>query len=122
MTRYLPAEVVLQIVDAEGIGPVRDLGLLQSALDRPATTLLGRDAYQGLSAKAAALMHSFCLNHSLVDGNERIAAICALVFLEVNGATSNLDNDGLFALTMEVADGTVRDVAEIAERLLVETV
>ncbi|WP_062202719.1 type II toxin-antitoxin system death-on-curing family toxin [Demequina salsinemoris] len=117
MIRYLPVEVVLRIIDAERIGPVRDEGLLQSALDRPATTVLGADAYPELPAKAAALMHSLCLNHALVDGNKRIAAVCAVVFLEVNGSTSGLDNDGLFDLTMAVAEGSIRDVDEIAARL-----
>ncbi|WNM26464.1 Fic family protein [Demequina capsici] len=119
MTRYLPVEVILRIIDAERIGPVRDLGLLQSALDRPATTVLGEDAYADLGTKAAALLHSLCLNHALVDGNKRIAALCAVVFLEINGVTSGLDNDGLFELTMSVADGSLRDVDQIAARLAV---
>ncbi|WP_296667581.1 type II toxin-antitoxin system death-on-curing family toxin, partial [Demequina sp.] len=65
----------------------------------------------------AALMHSVCANHALVDGNKRLAAIAALVFLEINGATSTLDNKDLFDLTMGIADGSLADVAEIAARL-----
>lgn len=119
MTRYLSTRVVLRIIDAEEIGPIRDLGLLQSALDRPATSVLGAQAYPELDLKAAALMHSLCLNHALVDGNKRLAAVCALVFLRINGATSALDNDGLFDLTMAIASGRTRDVGEIAAALRV---
>ena len=45
MTRYLEYRHVLAIVQAESIGAVRDAGLLQSAIERPATTLMGVDAY-----------------------------------------------------------------------------
>lgn len=115
--RGIPLAVALAIIDHEQMGPVRDLGLLQSALERPQTTLMGRDAYPDVATKAGALMHSVCLNHALLDGNKRLAAILALVFLEINNASSALTNDGLFELVMAVASGTMRDVAEIAERL-----
>lgn len=115
--RPLPMRVVLQIIELEGIGPVRDLGLLGSALARPLTVVLGADAYPGLADKAAALLHSVCLNHALVDGNKRLAAIAALVFVELNGARVELTNDEVFDLVMAVASGELRDVADIAGRL-----
>ena len=117
--RGIPLSVVLAIIEREGIGPVRDLGLLQSALERPHTTLMGPDAYPGRALKAAALMHSVCLNHALVDGNKRLAAILTLVFLEINGASYDVSNDELFDLTMAVASGSMRDVADIAAGLRV---
>ncbi len=117
--RGIPLSVVLAIIERESIGPVRDMGLLQSALERPHTTLMGADAYPDIELKAAALLHSVCLNHALMDGNKRLAAILALVFLEINGATSDLSNDGLFDLTMAVASGSMRDVADIAAGLRV---
>ena len=104
------------IIDREGIGPVRDLGLLQSALARPHTTLMGADAYPSIELKAAALMHSTCLNHALLDGNKRLAAVLALVLLDINGAQSTMTNDELFEVTMAVASGELRDVEEIASR------
>lgn len=119
MTRYLTFAVAIRIMDAERIGPLRDAGLLKSALDRPATTIFGNDAYPDLATKAGALLHSVCANHALVDGNKRLAAILALVFLDLNGARSALDNDGLFDLTMAVASGSLVDAAEIATRLVI---
>jgi len=47
---------------------VRDYGLLESALARPQATAFGSDAYPGLDAKAAALLHSLASNHALIDG------------------------------------------------------
>ncbi len=120
--RGVPFAVVLTIVERERIGPVRDLGLLQSALERPHTTLMGADAYPGDALKAAALLHSVCLNHALIDGNKRLAAILTLVFLEINGVRYDLSNDDLFDLVMEVAAGSLREVADIAARLNVTAV
>lgn len=117
MARYLTYRHVADIIHAEGVGPIRDPGLLKSALERPATTLMGVDAYPTLHLKAAALLHSLCLNHALVDGNKRISAIAMSVFLDVDGELLLLTNDELFDLTMAVASGELRDVAEIAARL-----
>lgn len=115
--RRLPLRVVLVVIETEGLGPVRDLGLLESALARPLTALMGRDAYPTIEAKAAALLHSICLNHALVDGNKRLAALATMVFLDINGKEPTLTNADLFDLTMAVASGDLRDVDDIAARL-----
>ena len=115
----MPLAVVMTIIEREGIGPVRDMGLLQSALARPHTTLMGADAYPSIDLKAAALLHSVCLNHALMDGNKRLAALLVLIFLDINGAESALTNDQLFDLTMAVASGELRDVDAIAPRFMV---
>ncbi|MBN2176775.1 MAG: type II toxin-antitoxin system death-on-curing family toxin [Demequinaceae bacterium] len=117
----MPLRVVLAIVEAEGLGPVRDLGLLESALERPMTTLMGADAYPALETKAAALLHSVCLNRALIDGNTRLAALVAMMFLDINGCEPTLTNDELFDLTMTVASGRLRDADDIAARLTTRT-
>ena len=55
---YLELEDILQLVRQLGVGPVRDLGLLDSAVARPRSSAFGEDAYSSLSLKAAALLHS----------------------------------------------------------------
>lgn len=117
----MPLAVVMTIIEREGIGPVRDMGLLQSALARPHYTLMGADAYESIELKAAALLHSVCLNHALMDGNKRLAALLALIFLDLNGTETTLTNDQLFDLTMAVASGELRDVRDIAPLLRVVT-
>jgi hypothetical protein len=57
VTRYLTLEDLLYVASEElGAPQVRDHGLLESALARPAATLFGADAYATLHTKAAALL------------------------------------------------------------------
>lgn len=97
--------------------PVRDHGLLEAAVARPQTTLLGTDAYPTLECKAAALLHSLARNHALVDGNKRLALAGTIVFLGVNGRRLELTNDEAFDLIMAVAAGELETVEAIAARL-----
>ncbi|WP_255694030.1 type II toxin-antitoxin system death-on-curing family toxin [Actinomycetospora soli] len=91
--------------------------MLEAALARPATTVLGQDAYPTPTTKAAALLHSLCRNHALVDGNKRIAWAATAVFLVLNGRPPRIDQDAVFNLVMAVADGTLDDVTSIAAAL-----
>jgi death-on-curing protein len=113
---YLDLEDLLQLTDDLDVGPVRDVGLLESAAARPRTNLFGEDAYPTLPLKAAALLHSLCRNHALMDGNKRLAWLAASVFLDINGTAVELSQDDVFELVMAVAEGAL-DVPEIAERL-----
>ena len=61
--------------------PVRDVGLLGSAIARPRTTVGGQDAYPTSWLKAAALLQSIVNNHVLVDGNKRLGWLATAVFL-----------------------------------------
>ena len=97
--------------------PVRDHGLLESALARPQATAFGEDAYAGLDEKAAALLHSLARNHALVDGNKRLALAATIAFLGLNGRRLTLTNDQAYELIMDVAAGRLDDVPSIAERL-----
>jgi death on curing protein len=115
---YLTLEDLLGLVGALRAGPVRDLGLLDSACHRPRSGLFGQEAYPTLTGKAAALMHSIAGNHALVDGNKRLALLATVVFLRVNGYRLNLTDDEAFDLTMAVAEGQL-DAAEIEKRLRV---
>jgi death-on-curing protein len=113
---YLTLEDVLGLVNALGAGPVRDLGLLDSACHRPQAGFFGQEAYPTLSGKAAALMHSLACNHALVDGNKRLALLATVVFLRVNGHRLDLTDDEAFDLTMSVAAGQL-DADGIEKRL-----
>ena len=117
MTEWLTLEDLLFLADHIGVGPVRDLGLLESAAMRPATALMGADAYPSLELKAAALFHSLVCHHALADGNKRIGWHATVVFLGLNGYRPELTQDEAFDLTMAVASGECRDVDQIARRL-----
>ncbi|HSK23783.1 MAG TPA: type II toxin-antitoxin system death-on-curing family toxin [Egicoccus sp.] len=113
---YLDLEDLLLHVRRLGAGPVRDLGLLESAAARPRTTVFGDDAYPDVPHKAAALLHSVVRSHPLVDGNRRLGWLACVVFLDVNGQQTALTDDEAFDLVMQVAATDV-EVAELAEAL-----
>jgi death on curing protein len=113
---YLDVEDLVQLTAGLGAGPVRDIGLLDSASARPRSSVFGEDAYASIELKAAALLHSICGNHALVDGNKRLAWLAAVVFLDLNGRRITLSHDEAFDLVMAVAEGAP-DVPEIAVRL-----
>lgn len=97
--------------------PVRDLGLLGSAVARPRTTVGGVDAYPTVWLKAAALLQSLVGNHALVDGNKRLGWLSTAVFLELNEASvAGASNDAVFDLVVRVASSTV-PIDEIADEL-----
>lgn len=115
---YLDLEDLLGLTRALRAGPVRDVGLLDSAAARPRSSAFGENAYPSLDLKAAALLHSIARNHALVDGNKRLAWLATVVFLDLNDQTPDLDDDAAFDLVMDAAQGTV-EVEEIAARLRV---
>jgi death-on-curing protein len=84
--------------------PLRDIGLLGSAIARPQTMVAGRDAYPSTVEKAAALLQSIVNNHALVDGNKRLGWLATAVFLEINGnSVQHVSNDAVFDFVMEIA-------------------
>jgi death-on-curing protein len=115
---YLDLEDILHLVRLLGIGPVRDVGLLDSAVARPRSSAFGEDAYPSISLKAAALLHSITNSHALVDGNKRLAWLATTVFLDLDGLAPGLSDDDAFALVWEAAS-TSLDVEAIALKLCV---
>ena len=43
---YLELEDIIGMIRILGIGPVRDVGLLDSAINRPRSSAFGEDAYE----------------------------------------------------------------------------
>lgn len=113
---YLDLDDLLGLVRILGVGPVRDIGLLDSAAARPRSSAFGADAYPSLALKAAALLHSIARNHALVDGNKRLAWLATVVFVDINDHAPRLSDDEAFALVMSVAEGHL-DVEAIATAL-----
>ena len=119
MTQYLTTEQALLIARYACGGPVqvRDLGLLDAAVNRSRAGMFGQEAYPDVLTKAAALLHSLAANHPLVDGNKRLAWLGTYVFCARNGITLDPDDDDAFDLVMAVASGELDDVPTIAARL-----
>jgi death on curing protein len=113
---YLDLDDIVEMIRTLQVGPIRDVGLLDSAISRPRASAFGDDAYPSLDLKAAALLHSMTKNHALVDGNKRIAWLSTVVFCDLNGLSPTLSDDEAFQLVWDIASGSL-DVASIAERL-----
>lgn len=97
--------------------PIRDIGLLGSAVARPQTTAFGADAYPDMWTKAAALLQSIVKNHALIDGNKRLGWLATAVFLELNDhGVADADNDAVYELVIDVAS-TGRSIEHIAAAL-----
>lgn len=97
--------------------PVRDIGLLASAVARPPASALGQDAYPDIWTKAAALLQSIVHNHALVDGNKRLGWLATAVFLHLNGApVERARNDDIYDLVIWVASGET-NIVTIAGQL-----
>ena len=88
-----------------GLAGVRDRGGLESAVARPAMTFGGEDLYVDLAAKAAALMHSLVMNHPFVDGNKRVGAAAAELFVMLNDALLDAADAEMEETTLAVARG-----------------
>ena len=116
MTHYLTVEQALRIARSAVGGPiyVRDVGLLEAAVHRPRTSVLGQDAYPDLFTKAAALLHSLARSHPLVDGNKRLAWLATYVFLAKNDVVLDPGDDEAYDLVVAVAAGTIDEVSDIA--------
>ncbi len=113
---YLDLDDAIALIRHLGVGPIRDMGLLDSAMNRPRSSAFGEDAYPSLGLKAAALLDSLTNNHPLVDGNKRLAWLALVVFADLNGFAPDLSDAEAFDLVWDVAS-TRMELDHIVERL-----
>lgn len=109
--------VTLAVVLLGDPPPIRDLGLLAAAAERPRASAFGEDAYPEVVSKAAALLHSIVTTHPLGDGNKRLGWLACATFLDVNGIDPTVvSDDDVFELVMRVASAPI-ELAVLADRL-----
>jgi death-on-curing protein len=112
VTFYLSVQQLLRLHEIQldrfgGLAGLRDRGGLEAAAARPQMTFGGEDLYPDLAAKAAALMHSLVMNHPFVDGNKRVGAMAAELFLVANGTDLEASDKEIVEGTLAVARGEV---------------
>lgn len=107
---YLIAEAVTGI-DAKVLARASRGDLLDSALNAPKAGFDGVDLYPSLIQKAAVLCIRITQNHPLLDGNKRLAWIAMVVFLEMNDALLEADEDDAVATMMSVAAGRLNETS-----------
>ena len=87
---------------------VRDIALLNSALESAFATFDGKELYPTKEEKGARLGYALISNHAFVDGNKRIGMFILLIFLEVNGICIRPTNEEVFRVGLAVASGEMK--------------
>lgn len=107
MIEYLTLDDALTLIEDLGVGPIRDVGLLDSATHRPQATVFGTDAYSTIDQKAAVLLESLVRNHALIDGNKRLGWLATVVLYGLNDIALEAPDDDAYDLVLTVASGVV---------------
>ena len=94
-----------QITRYGGSEGVRDWNLLQSAIAMPATGFGGQFVHSDLCEMAAAYLFHIVQNHPFLDGNKRVGAVAAYVFLALNNVQVAAEEDAYADLVLSVARG-----------------
>jgi death on curing protein len=117
MTEYVTTADALffhkHLIERYGGAPgVRDVGALESALQRPQTGY-----YDTIIEEAAALIESLVQNHPFVDGNKRVAFAVVDVFLRINGHTIVAASKRIYRQLMELFEQRAFDMEHLVPRL-----
>ena len=97
----------LMAKETGGDPSLRDVALLESALESAFATFDGSDLYPTICEKGARLGYALISNHAFVDGNKRIGMYIMLTFLEVNGIHMDCTNEDVVHAGLSVAAGTM---------------
>ena len=96
-----------------GASGLRDDGLLESALARPADRF-HYEAVHDICALAATYLVALAGNHPFIDGNKRAAFLAAGLFLRLNGRRLTASQGAAARKVLAVAAGE-RDINALAE-------
>ena len=95
----------LVIESSGGSVGVRDLGLLDSAIQSAYQTFDGVELYPTKEEKGARLGFNLVSNHAFIDGNKRIGLLVMLSFLAINGINVKYTDDEWVDIGLSLADG-----------------
>jgi death-on-curing protein len=82
---------------------IHDWGLLKSAVAMPAAMFGGQFLHSHITEMAAAYLFHLVANHPFIDGNKRVGAVAADIFLALNGWQLTADEDAYADLVLSVA-------------------
>ena len=86
---------------------VRDMALLESAVNAPFQTFGGQDLFPSIYEKAARLLYGIANNHAFVDGNKRTAVHAMEVFLIMNRVSLDYTIDEMEVMVIGIAGNTL---------------
>jgi death-on-curing protein len=102
-----------QVARYGGASGIRNIELLKSALGMPSATFSGEFLHTDVYEMAAAYLFHLVKNHPFLDGNKRVGAVAALVFLALDGYDFNAPEDDFAEMVLAVARGEL-DKADVA--------
>lgn len=94
-----------QLSEHSGAPGIRDVGLLDSALNAPKQLFHYKKA--DIIHLAAAYAFSLASNHPFVDGNKRTAYVCMRLFLRMNGLDILATKEEKIAVMLDLASGKI---------------
>ena len=112
MIKFSQEKVLLlhKLITAETGGDpnVRDIALLNSALESAFQTFDGQELYPTKEEKGARIGYALISNHAIVEGNKRIGMYVLLTFLETNGIKIHPTVDDVARVGLAVAAGEMQ--------------
>ncbi|PLX83016.1 MAG: type II toxin-antitoxin system death-on-curing family toxin [Desulfuromonas sp.] len=96
-----------QISRYGGTSGIREMELLKSALGIPMATYRGKFLHTDVYEMAAAYLFHLVRDRPFLDGNKRVGAVAALVFLLLNGHDLDAPEDGFAEMVLAVAKGAI---------------
>lgn len=95
----------LVIESSGGTAGLRDVNLLDSALESAFQTFDGKELYPSKEQKAARLGVGLVSNHAFLDGNKRAGLLVMISFLAINGIKLEFKDEELVELGLSLAEG-----------------
>ena len=95
------------INDFGGSHGIRDIGLLESAVERPNATFGGEELYPNCFTKAAAILESIVKNHPFVDGNKRTGWLACAVMMRLFDYKFTLSQEDAYDFVIKVASSHI---------------
>jgi death-on-curing protein len=110
-----------QLSEHGGLNGIRDQGMLESALGRPANKYSYESPKPSLAHLAAAYAFGVAKNHPFIDGNKRTAFVVCELFLRLNKQGLEASAEEKYITFLSLADGTLSEdelAKWIAEHLI----
>ncbi len=109
---FIPKDVILffhgQLIQLYGGSPgIRDVSLLESALEQPRATFDGTYLHDNVFKMAAAYGFHICNNHPFIDGNKRISLVAMDIFLQRNGYEIVASEKETYKIIMQLSTGNL---------------
>lgn len=99
-----------QLINNHGGHPgIRDIKLLDSALNYPKATFNQEYVHRDIYHMAAAYVFGIIKNHPFIDGNKRTGFVVVVSFLAYNGIGLNSKEPELYELIMNIAQSHISE-------------